>query len=170
MATEPATGAHGRVVTEHVVSGVLRGNRAGDPHVRRVPIYLPPSYDRNFSGRFPVLYLHDGQNVFSTAGTNVAFGWGSWELDRTVDELSRAGKMQEIIMVAVNNSAARMTEYSGRARAPGDPAPTNSAPAANAFENYVAHSAAKAGSAKVPCSKCDCRSLLFLPSIHNLKV
>jgi enterochelin esterase-like enzyme len=79
-----------------------------------------------------VLYLHDGQNVFSSAGTNGAFGWGSWELDRTVDALCHAGKMQEIIMVAVDNSFARLEEYGGRHHVPGGPA-TNTA-----FENYEA--------------------------------
>jgi enterochelin esterase-like enzyme len=97
---------------------------------RGVHIYLPPSYAAEPQRRFPVLYLQDGQNVFSSAGTNAAFGWGSWQLDRTVDELSRAGKMQEIIMVAVDNSFARLHEYSGRHHDAGGPA-TNTA-----FENY----------------------------------
>lgn len=66
-----------------------------------------------------MLYLHDGQNVFSSAGTNGAFGWGSWELDRTVDALCRAGKMQEIIVVAVDNSFARLEESGGRHHVPG---------------------------------------------------
>ncbi len=99
---------------------------------RRVHVYLPPSYPTQPQRRYPVLYLHDGQNVFSSAGTNCAFGWGSWELDRTVDALCRAGKMQEIIMVAVDNSPARFAEYSGRHHASGGPA-TNAA-----FENYEA--------------------------------
>jgi enterochelin esterase-like enzyme len=51
--------------------------------------------------------------VFSFAGTNVAFGWGSWELDRTADRLASERKMQEIIMVAVDNSPARLAEYGG---------------------------------------------------------
>ena len=99
---------------------------------RGIHIYLPPSYPTQPQRRYPVLYLHDGQNVFSSAGTNAAFGWGSWELDKTVDELSRAGKMQEIIMVAVDNSFARYEEYCGRHHAPGGSA-TNMA-----FENYEA--------------------------------
>jgi enterochelin esterase-like enzyme len=98
---------------------------------RGLHIYLPPSYGTVPQRRYPVLYLHDGQNVFSSAGTNIAFGWGSWELDKTVDELSRAGKMREIIMVAVDNSFARYEEYCGRHRAAG--ATTNTA-----FENYAA--------------------------------
>ncbi len=100
---------------------------------RRVHVYLPPSYPTQPQRRYPVLYLHDGQNVFSSAGTNCAFGWGSWELDRTVDALCRAGKMQEIIMVAVDNSFARMEEYSGRHHVAEGPA-TNTA-----FETYEAY-------------------------------
>ncbi len=81
---------------------------------RTVHIWLPTGYAAKPDQRFPVLYLHDGQNAFSTAGTNVAFGWGSWELDLTAARLIREGKMRPIIMVAVDNEGAkRMTEYSG---------------------------------------------------------
>ncbi len=80
---------------------------------RTVRIYLPPSYEAEPKRRYPVLYLHDGQNVFSPAGTNSCFGWGSWELDRTVDELCAAGRMREIIMVAVDHSRSRYKEYRG---------------------------------------------------------
>ncbi len=99
---------------------------------RGVHIYLPPSYQTQPQRRYPVLYLQDGENVFSSAGTNAAFGWGSWQLDRTVDTLCRARKMQEIIMVAVDNSWGRLEEYSGRHHVPGETA-TNTA-----FENYEA--------------------------------
>lgn len=88
---------------------------------RTVRVYLPPSYGRQVRRRYPVLYLHDGQNVFSTAGTNACFGWGGWDLDKAVDELCLAKRMQEIIMVAVDNSSARYAEYCGPTRfsAPG---------------------------------------------------
>jgi predicted alpha/beta superfamily hydrolase len=101
------------------------GPSAGDVHDETVPsqildssrhvhIYLPVSYSAKPDQRFPVLYVHDGQNVFSTAGTNVAFGWGNWELDLTADHLIREKKMRPIIIVAIDNlSARRMTEYSG---------------------------------------------------------
>jgi predicted alpha/beta superfamily hydrolase len=102
---------------------------------RGIHIYLPPSYGSKPHARYPVLYLHDGQNVFSSAGTNCAFGWGSWELDKTADELSRAGKMREIIMVAVDNSFARYDEYCGRHHATNE---TASATTNTAFENYAA--------------------------------
>ena len=84
---------------------------------RTVRIYLPPSYDRNFSHRFPVLYVQDGQNVFSSAGPDCCFGWGNWGLDRTVDRLCTEGRMREIIIVAVDNSRARYKEYRGRLHA-----------------------------------------------------
>jgi len=63
---------------------------------RTVRIYLPASYGTAAQRHYPVLYLHDGQNVFSSAGTNIAFGWGSWRLDETADQLSRGGRMEEV--------------------------------------------------------------------------
>jgi len=98
---------------------------------RTVRVYLPPSYHQEPNRRYPVLYLHDGQNVFSSAGTNICFGWGSWELDRTVDALCRTTNMQEIILVAVDNSSARYAEYCGGHHS----AETNGN---TAFESYTA--------------------------------
>ena len=82
---------------------------------RTVRIYLPPSYFKQPSRRYPVLYLHDGQNVFSSAGTDCCFGWGSWEIDHIADTLIAEGKMREVIMVAVDNSRYRYQEYRGPA-------------------------------------------------------
>jgi predicted alpha/beta superfamily hydrolase len=90
-----------------------------------------PSYRLEPNRRYPVLYLHDGQNVFSSAGTNICFGWGSWGLDKTVDELCRAGRIQEIILVGVDNSAARYAECCGRHRSGCTNGNTE-------FENYTA--------------------------------
>jgi predicted alpha/beta superfamily hydrolase len=98
---------------------------------RTVRIYLPASYYQEPNRHFPVLYLHDGQNIFSSAGTNICFGWGGWELDKTVDSLCRDTTMQEIILVAVDNSAARYAEYCGRHHS----SETNSH---TEFENYSA--------------------------------
>jgi len=112
---------------------------------RTVRVYLPPSYDRERSRRFPVLYLHDGQNVFSTAGSDACFGWGGWNLDRTVDQLSAAGRMREIILVAIDHAASRYEEYRGPAAGDAErdgleqPGPQPPAPADDrAFGNYAA--------------------------------
>ena len=89
----------------------IESRHLGD--ARGVRVYLPPSYDSAPRKRYPVLYLHDGQNVFSPAGTHCCFGWGSWELDTTADRLVAEGRMREIIMVAVDSNRARYKEYRG---------------------------------------------------------
>jgi enterochelin esterase-like enzyme len=43
------------VVLEHV-SKILKGNPLGDPHVRKLGVWLPPQYDAGTRRRFPVLY------------------------------------------------------------------------------------------------------------------
>ncbi|HEV2693213.1 MAG TPA: alpha/beta hydrolase-fold protein [Verrucomicrobiae bacterium] len=101
------------------------------PGPRTIHIYLPPSYDKDPTRRYPVLYLHDGQNVFTSAGTNIAFGWGNWALDKTADELVRSNQMREIIMVAVDSSRDRYEELNGRHHAADS---TTNTP----FENYTA--------------------------------
>ena len=105
--------AEERLLKQEVASRFLNATRI-------VRIYLPPSYHQEPRCRYPVLYLHDGQNLFSSAGTNICFGWGNWELDKTVDELCRAGRMQEVILVAIDNTASRYEEYRGPAWGEGD--------------------------------------------------
>jgi predicted alpha/beta superfamily hydrolase len=122
-----AAAQHSRIIDQTISSQVLGTTRG-------FHVYLPPSCDSQSRRRYSVLYLQDGQNVFSTAGTNVAFGWGNWALDITVDELCRTGKIREIIMVAVDNSPARMTEYAGPTGAATNAAPTNTDAA---FERYA---------------------------------
>jgi predicted alpha/beta superfamily hydrolase len=112
-----------RFFNHEVASRLLNGTR-------RVRIYLPPSYAQEPNSRYPVLYLHDGQNLFSTAGTNICFGWGNWGLDETVDNLCPTNGIKKIILVAVDNSSARYAEYCGRHHS----AETN---ANTEFENYA---------------------------------
>jgi S-formylglutathione hydrolase FrmB len=50
----------GRVEWVRFVSELLQGNAAGDPHVRRVPVYLPPSYDERPERRYPVVFVLTG--------------------------------------------------------------------------------------------------------------
>lgn len=109
LATTESGSAAGRFLpAEHFASDVLGTNRT-------VRIWLPPSYDASPGKRFPVLYLHDGQNVLSSAGPHVAFGWGNWEVDLTVERLARERRLREIILVAIDNTPRRYQEYRGRA-------------------------------------------------------
>ena len=117
---------HGRTLPEEEIVSEALGAR------RTFRVHLPPGYDRTPRRRFPVLYLHDGQNVFSDAGPDACFGWGAWNLDQTADALAEAGRMREIILVAVHHSHSRYQEYCG----PGRQVATARTPASQ-FEKYA---------------------------------
>lgn len=77
-------------------------------HDRDLIIWLPPDYEKTKSQRYPVLYAHDGQNLFDP---RTAFAGVDWAVDETADSLIRAGKMQPVIIVGVANTADRVSEY-----------------------------------------------------------
>lgn len=73
---------------------------------RRIWIYLPGSYSSS-KKTYPVLYMHDGQNVFDDATS----GFGEWGVDEALD--SSGPKNKEIIVVAIDNGGdKRLNEYS----------------------------------------------------------
>ncbi|MBC7947203.1 MAG: alpha/beta hydrolase [Chitinophagaceae bacterium] len=70
---------------------------------RRVWIYLPEDYATS-GKRYPVLYMHDGQNVFDDA-TSYS---GEWGVDEFLDSTTR----DKCIVVAVDHGGAkRINEY-----------------------------------------------------------
>jgi len=72
---------------------------------RRVWIYLPSSYNSS-KKRYPVLYMHDGQNVFD----NLTSYSGEWGVDEALDTLGL--KYKESIVVGIDNGGdKRMSEY-----------------------------------------------------------
>lgn len=73
---------------------------------RRVLIYLPNKYATDSTTRFPVIYMHDGQNVFDAA---TAFA-GEWGVDETLSDLESKGDKGAIV-VAIDNSNERIAEY-----------------------------------------------------------
>ena len=74
---------------------------------RNVEIWLPPGYGRD-TVRYPVLYMHDGQNVFDPA---TSMGGVDWGVDEWMTTLIAQGKIRPAIVVAVWNSGARFQEY-----------------------------------------------------------
>lgn len=72
---------------------------------RRIWVYLPPDYETNTEKYYPVLYMHDGQNVFENGG------YGSWRVQDALNELYNAGKEVGIV-VAIDNGPGRLSEYS----------------------------------------------------------
>ncbi len=73
---------------------------------RRIWVYLPPGYDKS-KKRYPVLYMHDGQNLFSDS---TSF-FGEWGVDETLEELIAKKKISKMIVVGVDNSEYRLNEY-----------------------------------------------------------
>jgi predicted alpha/beta superfamily hydrolase len=73
---------------------------------RRVWIYLPPDYhETNYS--YPVLYMHDGQNVFD----NLTSFAGEWEVDETLNALHAEGDTGIIVVAIDNGQNLRIEEY-----------------------------------------------------------
>jgi predicted alpha/beta superfamily hydrolase len=78
------------------------GNRT-----RRIWLYLPPDY-QSTSKRFPVLYMHDGQNLFDAA---TSFS-GEWQVDETLNSLHASGNYGAIVVGIDNGGGLRLNEYS----------------------------------------------------------
>ncbi|MCC6810147.1 MAG: alpha/beta hydrolase [Deltaproteobacteria bacterium] len=75
---------------------------------RNITAYLPPSYDENTSATYPVLYMHDGQNLFDGGQ---AFGGNEWKVDETLNDGIYTGSLREIIVIGIANTSDRMSEY-----------------------------------------------------------
>ncbi|WP_091641922.1 alpha/beta hydrolase-fold protein [Micromonospora pallida] len=75
---------------------------------RNIILYLPPSYSENAAKRYPVMYMHDGQNLFNA---QTAFGGVEWQVDETLNRLIGQGTVRETIVVGIYNTANRMSEY-----------------------------------------------------------
>jgi len=86
----------GRVVVESFESAVLRGNAAGDPYVRQVPVYLPPSYDHAPRKRYPVVFVLTG---FTGRG-RMLLNDNPWSpsLPDRMDALIGSGRCGEMIL------------------------------------------------------------------------
>ncbi len=74
---------------------------------RRVWIYLPRSYSQLKGKTFPVLYMHDGQNLFNEQ--TAAFG--EWGVDEALDSLQVITGREMIVVGIDNGGEKRLTEY-----------------------------------------------------------
>ncbi|GAA4299816.1 alpha/beta hydrolase [Nibribacter koreensis] len=73
---------------------------------RRVWIYLPPDYATS-GKKYPVLYMHDGQNLF-----DAFYGFsGEWGIDESMDKLFQEKGLSAIIVAPDNGGDQRMNEY-----------------------------------------------------------
>ena len=87
-------------------ASTVLGNRRG------VWLYLPPSFDENPGARFPVLYMHDGQNLFDP---RYAFLGRTWRVAETlnagIDALDPGSHLPELVVVGPENTSDRIYEY-----------------------------------------------------------
>jgi len=74
---------------------------------RRIWVYLPQDYETS-NKNYPVLYMHDGQNVFN-AGTSFS---GEWKVDETLTQLENDGYYGIIVVAIDNGGSHRIDEYS----------------------------------------------------------
>lgn len=75
---------------------------------RTLLVYLPPGYKPRAARRYPVLYLHDGQNIFDKA-TSFA---EEWRVDETAESLINSGQIEPLIVVGIYNTGEhRINEY-----------------------------------------------------------
>jgi predicted alpha/beta superfamily hydrolase len=76
---------------------------------RDLIIYLPPGYDEQARRHFPVLYLHDGQNLFDGATSFIP--GQDWHVGTTADGCICRGQVEPLIIVGMYNTKARVREY-----------------------------------------------------------
>ena len=74
---------------------------------RRVWIYLPPDYQTS-SQSYPVVYMHDGQNLFDAATSYV----GEWQVDETLNQLAEQGAQVPLVVGIDHGGESRMNELS----------------------------------------------------------
>ena len=93
----PATSS--KILELTIPAPSLKGNLLGDPTEQRIYVYLPPSYASS-NKRYPTLYLLHGYLGNSSAWTSG--GYQGLNLQTLMDELIRAGRVREMIVVAAN--------------------------------------------------------------------
>src|SRR6185369_12366306 len=88
--------SHMPVETITFDSAVLHGNPMGDPHERRIPVYLPPSYASG-SERYPVVYLLAGFSGRGGAMLNEMM-WDE-NIPQRLDRLIASQEIRPLIVV-----------------------------------------------------------------------
>jgi predicted alpha/beta superfamily hydrolase len=99
--------------SEHTLTGDFRRHPKFRsrflPSEHTLMVYRPPGYRDDRVRRFPVLYLHDGQNVFDRATSATG---AEWSVDETAQRLIEAGVIEPLIIVGIYNAGARrIDEY-----------------------------------------------------------
>lgn len=86
----------------HELRSAIFGN------TRLLRVWLPSDYDPKGAGRYPVLYLNDGQNLFDPS---TAFAEVHWRVGETATRLIAGKKIPSLIIVGIDNTKHRAREY-----------------------------------------------------------
>ncbi len=93
------------------LTGIIRYHRGMSSknltRTRDIIVYLPPDYFDSPERRYPVLYMHDGQNLMDATTANS----GEWQVDETAEQLIQAGSVEPVIIVGISNTPDRIAEY-----------------------------------------------------------
>lgn len=77
-------------------------------NTRAIDVYLPAAYMMDGRRRFPVVYMHDGQNL---SDPSIAFGGNTWQLGATMERIAQKG-LDAVVVGVHNTGRSRLAEYS----------------------------------------------------------
>lgn len=118
---------------------IERLGKVASAHVsaRDVQVWLPPGYERDTTRRYPVLYLHDGQNMFDAQAAGA-----EWQVDEAAEKGVASGRLRPFIIVAVASNETRTLDYTPTemtipAERLGRPAPERQGGGAAAYARFL---------------------------------
>lgn len=76
---------------------------------RDIIVWLPPHYQQNTNKHYPVLYMHDGQNIIDPQTSSFKV---DWSVDETLTRLITEEKVPAMIVVGMSSTENRTAEYS----------------------------------------------------------
>ena len=80
------------------------------PDERDLIVYLPPGYEEEAARTYPVLYMHDGQNLFDPRTSFIPSR--TWQMMEHADAAILAGEVEPLIIVGIYNTGnRRLAEY-----------------------------------------------------------
>jgi predicted alpha/beta superfamily hydrolase len=93
---------YGKLIIHELVTDKLTNSK------RTIRVWLAPYYRKNKKGGYPVLYMHDGQNLFQDSTSYV----GEWEVDETLTRLAKNKEIKPMIVVGIDSTDRRYEELS----------------------------------------------------------
>lgn len=78
------------------------------PGTRNLTVYLPPGYDHHPERSYPVLYMHDGQNLFD--GVTSFVRGQTWQIRENADTAIESGEAEPLVIVGIDHAGNRRIE------------------------------------------------------------